>query len=70
MDRRAFITSALLSAGVLAASAGVASALPALPSHDSLAPESNIENVWWRRRRWGGGWGRRCRWTRWGRRCW
>ena len=47
MDRRAFITNALLSAGFLAATAGAASALPGLPSHDSLAPAGNVENAWW-----------------------
>ena len=47
MDRRAFIANALLSAGFLAATAGAASALPSLPSHDSLAPAGNIEKAWW-----------------------
>ncbi len=47
MDRRAFITNALLSAGFLAATAGAASALPSLPSHDTLAPAGNVENAWW-----------------------
>ena len=37
MDRRTFITNALLSAGFLAATAGAASALPILPSHDTHA---------------------------------
>jgi len=71
MDRRAFITNALLSAGFLAATAGAASALPSLPSHDTLAPASNVENAWWYRRRyWHRRYWRRCYWTRWGRRCW
>ena len=51
MDRRAFIATALLSAGFLAATAGAASALPSLPSHDDLAPAGNVQNAWWYRRR-------------------
>ncbi len=53
MDRRSFVRSALLSAGFLALSAGVADALPGASPHAALANAANdeIETVWWRRRR-------------------
>jgi len=61
MDRRSFVKSALLSAGILAVTVGAAIALPAAAPRDHLVPADtrNIETVWWRRR-----WYRR-RWRRW-----
>ena len=52
MDRRSFVTSVLLSAGILAVTVGAAIALPAATPRDHLVPEGNgnIETVWWRRR--------------------
>jgi hypothetical protein len=66
MDRRSFVTSVLLSAGVLAAAVGAASALPVAAPREQLAPADNadIENVWWRRRVYRRRWYRR-RWRRW-----
>jgi len=61
MDRRAFLAKALLAVGVVAASAGAAEALPILPTHETLAPEGNVENSWWYRRRY---WRRRYYWHR------
>lgn len=65
MDRRSFVTSALLSAGILAITLGAAhAALPAAALHDDLVrtEKDDIETVWWRRR-----WRRRHwrRWRRW-----
>ncbi len=62
MDRRAFLAKTLLSAGILAATASTALALPSMAPRDAIAPEGPIETVWWRRR-WG--WRRR-HWRRWG----
>ncbi|HEV7910281.1 MAG TPA: hypothetical protein VGP28_04160 [Methylocella sp.] len=61
MDRRSFVTSVLLSAGILAVTVEAAIALPAAAPRDHLVPADNrnIETVWWRRR-----WYRR-RWRRW-----
>ena len=63
MDRRSFVTSVLLSAGILAVTVGAANALPAAAprEHLVLADNGNIYTVWWRRR-----WYRR----RWYRRRW
>jgi hypothetical protein len=47
MDRRAFLTSALLSAGFAALSAGAAAAMPILPAQEAVAPESNAEKTYW-----------------------
>jgi hypothetical protein len=48
MDRRAFLTKALISAGCAALSAGAAEAVPILvPSHEAIAPESNVEKSYW-----------------------
>jgi hypothetical protein len=60
MDRRSFVTSVLLSAGILAVTVEAAIALPAAAPRDHLVPTDNcnIETVWWRRR-----WCRR-RWRR------
>jgi hypothetical protein len=61
MDRRSFVTSVLLSAGILAVTLGAANALPTVAPRDHLVPadDGNVEIVWWRRR-----WYRR-RWRRW-----
>jgi hypothetical protein len=63
MDRRSFVTSALLSAGILAVTLGTANALPAVAPRDHLVPadDDNIETVWWRRRWY---WHRRRYWRR------
>jgi hypothetical protein len=52
MDRRSFVTSVLLSAGILAVTLGAANALPAVAPRDHLVPadDGNVETVWWRRR--------------------
>jgi hypothetical protein len=64
MDRRSFVTSMLLSAGILAVTVGAASALPTAAPPDQLAPadNGNVEKVWWRRRVY------RRHWRRWRRR--
>jgi hypothetical protein len=66
MDRRSFVTSVLLSAGVLASGVGAASALTAAAPRDHLAPadKGDIETVWWRRRVYRRRWYGR-RWRRW-----
>jgi hypothetical protein len=66
MDRRSFVTSVLLSAGILAVTVGAATALPsAVPrDHLVLADNGNVETVWWRRRWYRRRWYRR-RWRRW-----
>jgi hypothetical protein len=60
MDRRSFVTSVLLSVGILTVTLGAA-ALPAVAPLDHGAPtdDGNIETVWWRRRGW---WRRRWHW--------
>lgn len=65
MDRRSFVASTLLSAGILALGVGIANAMPAAESRDHLVGENKaeIENVWWRRRHWRR-WHRR-HWRRW-----
>ncbi len=69
MDRRAFITRTLAAAGLIAASAGAAQALPALAPHDAIAPEGEVEKAWWYRRTY---WRRPYYWRRryWRRRYW
>jgi hypothetical protein len=66
MDRRSFVTSVLLSAGILAVTLGAANALPAVAPRDHLVPADggNVETVWWRRRWYRRRWYRR-RWRRW-----
>ena len=66
MDRRSFVTSVLLPAGILAVTVGAAIALPAAAPRDHLVPADNrnIETVWWRRRWYRRRWYRR-RWRRW-----
>lgn len=66
MDRRSFVRSVLLPAGILAVTIGAANALPAAAPLGHLVPEenSNIETVWWRRRWYRRRWYRR-RWRRW-----
>jgi len=67
MDRRSFVTSMLLSAGLLVVTGvGAANALPAAAPREQLAPadNGNIETVWWRRRVYRRRWYRR-RWRRW-----
>ncbi|ARN81368.1 hypothetical protein [Methylocystis bryophila] len=61
MDRRAFLTKILLSAGAIAATGGTALALPVTSPREAIAPEGPVENVWWRRR-WHRRWHRRWRW--------
>jgi hypothetical protein len=65
MDRRSFVTSMLVSAGILAVTVGAAEALSTVAPRD-LAPadNGNIETVWWRRRWYRRRWYRR-RWRRW-----
>jgi hypothetical protein len=62
MDRRTFVTSVLMSVGILAVTVGAANALPAVAPRDHLvsADDNNIETVWRRRR-----WYWRRRWRRW-----
>ena len=66
MDRLSFMTSGLLSAGILFVTLGTANALSAIAPRDHLVPvdDGNIETVWWRRRWYRRRWYRR-RWRRW-----
>jgi len=60
MDRRAFVTKAVLAVAAIAATSGAALALPSVAPRDTVATEGPVENVWWRRwhcRRW--------HWRRW-----
>jgi hypothetical protein len=61
MDRRSFVTSVLLSVGILTVTLGAANALPAIARLGHVEPpdDGNIETVWWRRRGW---WRRRWHW--------
>jgi hypothetical protein len=61
MDRRSFVTSVLLSVGILTVTLGAVNALPAIAPLDHVVPadDGNIETVWWRRRGW---WHRRWHW--------
>ncbi|VFU10804.1 conserved exported hypothetical protein [Methylocella tundrae] len=63
MNRRAFVTSGLLSAGFLAIAAGAAHALTGVapPDHARQTGDQDVEKAWWRRH-WG--WRRRWRWRR------
>jgi hypothetical protein len=80
MDRRSFVTSAILLAAFVCVAGGAANALTAIAPPDDIAPEnSDIEKVWWRRgwgwhRGWHRGWGWRRHWgwrrRRWGWRRW
>jgi hypothetical protein len=68
MDRRLFVTSVLLPAGLLAVTLGAANALPAAAPREDLVPADNgdVETVWWRRRWYGHRrWYGRRRWRRW-----
>jgi hypothetical protein len=67
MDRRSFVTSVLMSVGILVATVGAANALPAVAPRDYLvsADDDGIENVWWRRRYWRRRYWRRRYWRRW-----
>jgi hypothetical protein len=61
MDRRSFVTSVLISVGILTITLGAANARPAVAPLDHVVPadDGNIETAWWRRRGW---WRRRWHW--------
>jgi hypothetical protein len=58
MDRRAFLTKTLLSAGMIAATGSAALALPSVARREAIAPQGPVKSVWRRRWHWR-------RWRRW-----